>query len=561
MTEDEFDDRLAGLTPEQRVEARATLDELADAVEAASMIEGHIVTLQARLAKLADATTTGAPNPDARADARRSMSAQVALAMRAHPSSASAQVAMAEQIHDDAPAVLESARAGKCTRKHAEQVVRAGANLDDGGRASLDQNAVPFAEARTPGELRTILTKQAAELAPRTLRERHAEARAERRITITDLDDGMSEVLLIAPTFEAHAVHERLTQMGRAIKTDRSRARGTFRKEHGYLPEDGWTAPVSGEVDDSDPVAIAATDRRTMDQLRVDLLMDLLLTAAPSGHDLVAAGTGSSLSGVRASVHVTVPASQLIDPDDGVAWIDGGALISPDTARIVAGETVGWERIFHRPADGAITAVDHYRPSAAQRRALVARDMTCRFPGCRVSAHRCDVDHTHDYARGGPTELTNLESLCTAHHQMKHQDAWRVRQVGGGVLEWTAPTGRVVTDEPISRVFFQETPGAAELEQKRLAAERAREGEQNRAAEREREASEREVRQREASERGEATPAGAVGNESWCDLGAGDDLTAHWLATGDDRVFGWTQDEFLAGVAAGTIVDPEHIAT
>src|SRR5699024_1734357 len=147
--EDEFDDRLAGLTPEQRVEARAALDELADAVEAASMIEGHILSLQARLAKLADATAAGSPNHAAREYARRSMSAQVALAMRVHPSPASAQLAVAEQIHDDSPAILESMRDGKCTRKHAEQVARAGANLDAGGRASLDQNAVPFAETRT----------------------------------------------------------------------------------------------------------------------------------------------------------------------------------------------------------------------------------------------------------------------------------------------------------------------------------------------------------------------------------------------------------------------------
>lgn len=141
---------------------------------------------------------------------------------------------------------------------------------------------------------------------------------------------------------------------------------------------------------------------------------------------------------------------------------------------VAVGDTTGWERIFHRPDDGGVTAVDHYRPTSAQRRALIARDVTCRFPGCSVSAPRCDIDHSHDYARGGTTELSNLAALCPAHHQMKHQDAWRVRQVGSGVLEWTSPTGRVVTDAPISRVFFQDTPGADELEQKRLAAKRER---------------------------------------------------------------------------------------
>ena len=55
MTEDEFEDELRGLTPEQAVEARAVLDELADARRAAAMIEGHVVDLLARLGRLSDA--------------------------------------------------------------------------------------------------------------------------------------------------------------------------------------------------------------------------------------------------------------------------------------------------------------------------------------------------------------------------------------------------------------------------------------------------------------------------------------------------------------------------
>lgn len=344
-----------------------------------------------------------------------------ALAMRILPASATSQLTMAERIHDDCPETLESVRSGRSTRKHAEQVAHAGANLDAGARASLDQNAATFAETRTPGELRRILTKHAAELAPRSLRQRHAEARAERRVTVTDLDDGMSEVAIYAPTFEAHAIHERLTQFSRTIKADRARSRSAFQRERGYFPEDGWTAPVSGEVDGANALEVAATDRRTMAQIRTDLLTDILLTADTTGHELIASGSGASLANVRASVHVTIPVTQIIDPDAGVGWIDDGALISPDTARIVAGDTTGWERIFHRPDDGAIEAVDHYRPTSTQRRALVARDVTCRFPGCSVSAPRCDVDRSHDYARGGRTELSNLAALCPAHHQMKHQ--------------------------------------------------------------------------------------------------------------------------------------------
>ncbi|HJA04566.1 MAG TPA: HNH endonuclease, partial [Candidatus Microbacterium stercoravium] len=84
-----------------------------------------------------------------------------------------------------------------------------------------------------------------------------------------------------------------------------------------------------------------------------------------------------------------------------------------------------------------------------------------------------DIDHGHDYARGGPTAVENLEALCPAHHQMKHQAGWKVRQVAGGVIEFTTPAGHTVTDGPISRVFFQESPAAAQCERDEIAREHA----------------------------------------------------------------------------------------
>lgn len=544
MDEASFEDQLADFAPEQVIEARAILDELADTAEALAMVEAHRVELLARLGQLADAQATGSSNVHAPEYARRSLAAQAGIATREHPASARTQMTLAERIRDDCPASLEAMQAGKISLKHAEQVVRAGANLDAGARASLDNGAVAFAQTRTPGELRRILTKQAADLAPSTLRERHAQARAERRIAIVDFDDGMSEVSVIAPTFEARAIHDRLSQMARHIKTDRSRARSAFHREHGYLPEDGWTAPVSGGVDGTDPDMVEATDRRTMNQIRVDLMIDLLLGSAPNAHELHASGSGASLADVRATVQVTIPVAQLRDPDRGTAWFDDGTPIPPDTARIVAGNTTGWERIFIRPDDGTIAAVDRYRPTTAQRRALVARDVTCRLPGCTVPATKCDVDHSRDHAQGGTTTLDNLAHLCAAHHQMKHQAGWKIRQVGGGVIELTTPTGRVVTDEPISRVFFQDSPGDADREQRDLKREHAD-------ADGERVAAEWAENSRAARAAHSPTPAPMIAD------GAYGEAMSTALETGDDRGFGWTPEEFLSGLANGTIVDPE----
>lgn len=205
--------------------------------------------------------------------------------------------------------------------------------------------------------------------------------------------------------------------------------------------------------------AVATTGLRTTDKLRVDILTDLILTSSPTAHELHASGTGAALAEVNATVQVTIPVDQIIDPSDGISWIDEGRLISPTTARNVAGRVAGWERLFYRPETGVIEHVDHYRPSAGQRRALIGRDVTCRFPGCTTPARRSDVDHTHDYARGGPTTLANLAHLCESHHMMKHQSGWSVRQKAYGVMEWTSPTGRTYEDEPASRVFFRPVAG------------------------------------------------------------------------------------------------------
>ncbi|WP_370651858.1 hypothetical protein [Microbacterium sp.] len=41
---------------------------------------------------------------------------------------------------------------------------------------------------------------------------------------------------------------------------------------------------------------------------------------------------------------------------------------------------------------------------------------------------------------------------------LKHNTAWTVKQLPGGVLEWTSPTGRIYIDTPISTIEFAPDP-------------------------------------------------------------------------------------------------------
>ncbi|HEY9477104.1 MAG TPA: HNH endonuclease signature motif containing protein, partial [Microbacteriaceae bacterium] len=75
-------------------------------------------------------------------------------------------------------------------------------------------------------------------------------------------------------------------------------------------------------------------------------------------------------------------------------------------------------------------------------------DGRCRFPTCNRNPRRTELDHTVDWHYGGKTQPDNLACLCKGDHRLKHQTRWRVRQVSPGVLEWTSPHGRIITDHP-----------------------------------------------------------------------------------------------------------------
>ena len=77
----------------------------------------------------------------------------------------------------------------------------------------------------------------------------------------------------------------------------------------------------------------------------------------------------------------------------------------------------------------------------AQRRALRAMYRTCAFDGCEVPFHRCEIHHIVPWERGGPTDLDNLIPLCSRHHHLVHDLAWKLRLEPDRTLVITQPDG------------------------------------------------------------------------------------------------------------------------
>ncbi|AZS43264.1 hypothetical protein BWL13_00816 [Microbacterium oleivorans] len=360
--------------------------------------------------------------------ALRSIAAEVGGVLRTTDRTVQRRIGEARTIIEGFPAAVTAWESGRIVREHVRAIVDAGTTLPAEMWAEFEAIAIERCERETPNRVRGELEILAHRMHPRSFAERHEEAAAGRCVRLVPGRDGMSDLIATLPTVIAEGIHDRLTQQARAIVDTRDER------------------AASSEV--------VASDARTTDQVRADVFADLLLAGTPALDDTRDTSAGP-LGAIRARVQVLVPASTLTGSDDGPCDLSGRSPIDPATARTLAGDSHVWERLFHDPTTGVTVSTDSYRVPSGMRRFLQARDQHCRFPGCRVAAIRCEVDHTHDHALGGATKLSNLAHLCQRHHSMKQFTAWRVRQLTGGVLEWTSPLGRTYReDAPTPAVAF-----------------------------------------------------------------------------------------------------------
>jgi len=396
----------------------------------------------------------------AREMALRSIAAELATAANDSDRAMRAQIDRAMTFVDDYPATFAAFEQGRILRRHLDVVRDCGTPLDPEARALFDQTAAVRCESDSPNRARAVLERLAENLQPRSLTERHQHARQSRRVQVIPLGDGMAELIATLPVTLAHAIHDRLTRQAKAVRDIRERAKGAVPPNDGLLDvvdSDGGPTPDDPDAErELSPAEIIASDERTCDQIRADLLADMLLTGTPDTDPAVTGDGPGELGAIRAVVQVTVPVLSLLGRGEEAADLAGAGPIDAATARGLAGGCPGLDRILTHPITGAVLATDRYQPTTDIRRFLRARDHRCRFPGCRMPAIRCDVDHTHDYAYGGATAACNLEHLCRGHHSLKHATPWKVRQLADGVLEWTSPVGHTYTDHPPGAVI----PGA-----------------------------------------------------------------------------------------------------
>ncbi len=148
---------------------------------------------------------------------------------------------------------------------------------------------------------------------------------------------------------------------------------------------------------------------------------------------------------------VTVTLDQLRDGvarvPPGAAGSSGGQLVRPGMTESGTELTVADLRKLACDA-GIIPAVLNGRSEVLDigrmtrtippqiRRALIARDQGCVWPGCDQPPIGCVGHHIWHWIDGGPTSVPNLASLCHRHHNNLHKHNLVLHPPGDGA-DWT----------------------------------------------------------------------------------------------------------------------------
>ena len=143
------------------------------------------------------------------------------------------------------------------------------------------------------------------------------------------------------------------------------------------------------------------------------------------------------------TVNVTIDLPTLLGLAENPGQLSGYGAIPASVARELASDAT-WKRFITDPQTGNLLDYgrEKYEPPQALVDFLLARDRTCRFPGCRQPAYRADIDHAQSWESGGETKPENLGLLCRRHHRLKTHGRWALVSNSDGSCEWTSPVGK-----------------------------------------------------------------------------------------------------------------------
>lgn len=367
---------------------------------------------------------------------------EVAARLAVSGRSADALVERATTL-DVVPELHDALGSGAVDVRKVDLLVRETRHLPGSEAREVVRAVLDDAPSQTAPVLRAAVRRAELAVDPTATERRHRTARRERSVRMTPAPSSMAWLTAYLPATDATTVMTAL---------DAVAAR--------QVPEDD----------------------RTADARRADALTDLTRQVLDSGvgpggplrttqhrrpHVMVtvdAPALATALAGARRTTHAAPSRTTYCG---ALAELAGYGPIPVEQALRIAADA-DWRAVGVDPETGEVRGRSSrsYRPSTELRALVLDRDRTCTFPGCRVPAVRCDIDHVEPFDHARPAEgqtcEANLETKCRHHHRMKTHGGWTSsRDPATGVTTWVSPTGREYQRGPSVAAHHDAPPSRA----------------------------------------------------------------------------------------------------
>ena len=419
----------------------------------------------------------------------------VSAALRLSPATSQQKIDVARTLFNHLPQTISALNSGEIAPQHATVIaqetaaaVRAG--LSQEAITEIEKVALAHAEFHTPNQVANKLRNTFANLAPELFQKEFDNQREARSVRFFKEPNGVGTILASLKIEDAQFVDQVISDYSdRALTEHREAMRNLVKFSSGHICvkncqlDDTENLSLSQKkeinnlaanlvnaaktetrfvtcthacsdkckdaclaLNSDNAPALAALDRANFinsdvekDMRRADAFVFAMRAA-----DAALKSTGNVVTRHhrRPTINVTIDLPTALGLAENPGQLAGYGPIPASIARKIAADG-RWKRFITDPITG--TLIDYgretYEPPQDLQDFLIARDRTCRFPGCRQPAHLSDLDHAIPWNEGGTTSANNLGSLCRRHHNLKTHHGWQLINQPDGACTWISPAG------------------------------------------------------------------------------------------------------------------------
>ena len=351
----------------------------------------------------------------------------VATTLRLSPTTAQNRIDVARVLVGHLPNTISALASGEISAAHATVIAKETATairngLSEEGVFRVEQAALAHAEFHTPGQVANKVKTTIAKFSPEDFEEIVERARDSRRVSCYPEADGMATVVAILPAEDAQMVMKSIEAF--IVKRNQEEESCTCNLKSGTSK-----GCVFHSREDAAEWSLLSADMK-----RADALTFIASQALSSMADVVRPHRRP----VAVSVAIDLPT--VLGLADNPGQLAGYGAIPASVARKLAADGA-WQRFISDPITGNLLDFgrEKYIPPQELVDFLLARDRTCRFPGCGRSGQLADIDHAQSWESGGETNPANLGLLCRRHHRMKTHGGWNLTSNPDGSCLWRSP--------------------------------------------------------------------------------------------------------------------------